>query len=1071
MILYESEIEQIALDILHSKNGYTVLFGPDISEGEQKEREYTDVVLQNRLRNAIDRINPSIPADAREEAFKKAMRTVSVSLLDNNEVFHRMLTEGVDVKFGIGEGKTKGDKVWLIDFSIAENNEFLAVNQYTVLENHNNKRPDIVLFVNGLPLVVVELKNATDENADIHAAFNQLQTYKQLIPSLFTTNAFLIASDGWFAKIGTISSDYPRFMEWKTADGETIVDAKRESELEPMITGLLNKKTLLDVIRHFIVFEKTREHTLKKIAAYHQYYAVNKAIASTIRATYETAFAVKDPPASYVLPSVVDQPKGDRRAGVVWHTQGSGKSLSMVFYAGKLVLEDKMNNPTLVVITDRNDLDQQLFETFFNCRQLIRQTPQQAANRDDLKKLLSVASGGVVFTTIQKFLPEETGGRYPTLCDRRNIVVIADEAHRTQYDFIDGFARHIRDALPNASFIGFTGTPIEKEDKNTQAVFGDYIDVYDIQQAVEDGATVRIYYESRLAKIELSECERKALDERVEEVTETDELTERQKRFAKWTSKEAVVGSEGRLKQIAADLVNHYEQRLSAADGKALIVCMSRRICVALYNEIITLRTHWYDAADDKGIIKIIMTGSASDPLDWQEHIRNKPRRQEIGNRLKDPKDPLRLVIVRDMWLTGFDAPCLHTMYIDKPMNGHNLMQAIARVNRVFGDKEGGLVVDYIGIAQDLKKALAVYTESKGKGKPAFDKEEAVAMMVELYEVVVDMFYSSPFRGGKTRGFDYRKYFALEPREKLDFILDAANYISELTEEKDGNLVRNGKERFKQNVIRLQKAFALSVPHAKAFEIRDDLAFFQALKTRFSKFDEQGKKRTDEEIETAIRQIVNDAIISKEVIDVFDAAGIRKPDISILSDEFLAEIQGMSRKNLALELLKRLLNDEIKNRKKTNLIQGKKFSELLAAAVKRYQNGLIDSAKIIEELIRLAMDIREADRRGEKLNLCVDELAFYDALADNPTAETVLGDQTLKLIAHELVESVRKNTTIDWQLKDSVQAKLRVLVKRILRKYKYPPDDPATGEYTVSVNKVLDQAELLADFWTKDELG
>ncbi len=586
--MYESEIEQIALDLLRGKNGYTVLFGPDISEGEQKEREYTDVVLQSRLRGAIDRINPSIPADAREEAFKKAMRTVSVSLLDNNEAFHRMLTEGVDVKFGIGEGKTKGDKVWLIDFSIIENNEFLAVNQYTVLENHNNKRPDIVLRVNGLPLVVVELKNATDETADVQVAFNQLQTYKQLIPSLFTTNAFLVVSDGWFAKIGTISSDYPRFMEWKTADGETIVDTKRESELEPMIKGLLNKKTLLDVIRHFIVFEKTRENTLKKIAAYHQYYAVNKAIVSTIRATFETASAVKEPPVSYGLPSVVDQPKGDRRAGVVWHTQGSGKSLSMVFYAGKLVFDDKMNNPTLAMITDRNDLAQQLFETFFNCRQLIRQTPQQAANRDDLKKLLSVASGGVIFTTIQKFLPEDAGGRYPLLCDRRNIVVIADEAHRTQYDFIDGFARHIRDALPNASFIGFTGTPIEKEDKNTQAVFGDYIDAYDIQQAVEDGATVRIYYESRLAKIELSECERKALDERVEEVTETDELTERQKRFAKWTSKEAVVGSEGRLKQIAADLVNHYEQRLSAADGKALIVCMSRRICVALYNEIIT---------------------------------------------------------------------------------------------------------------------------------------------------------------------------------------------------------------------------------------------------------------------------------------------------------------------------------------------------------------------------------------------------------------------------------------------------------------------------------------------------
>ena len=1055
----ESEIEQITLDLLRDENDYTVLYGPDLAEGDAKERDYTEVILQNRLRAAIDRLNPSIPTEAREEAFKRALRTVSITLIDNNEAFHRLLTEGIDVKFSIGEGKTKTDKVWLIDFANPENNEFLAVNQFTVLENHNNKRPDIVLFINGLPLVVVELKNPADESADVQAAFHQLQTYQQLTPSLFTTNAFLIISDGWFAKAGTLSSDYPRFMDWKTADGETIVDARRESELEPMIKGLLNKKTLLDVIRHFIVFEKTKEKTVKKIAAYHQYYAVNKAIASTLRAATEPGTVIREHPSVYGLPSVVDQPKGDKRAGVVWHTQGSGKSLSMVFYAGKLVLAEEMNNPTLVVLTDRNDLDQQLFETFTNCQQLLRQTPAQATNRDELKKLLAVASGGIVFTTIQKFLPEEKGATYPLLSARRNIVVIADEAHRSQYDFIDGFARHMRDALPNASFIGFTGTPIEKEDKNTQAVFGNYIDVYDVQQAVEDGATVRIYYESRLAKIELSPADQKLLDELVEEVTEDDELTERQKRFAQWTSKEAVVGSVGRLKMIAADLINHFEQRRSAAEGKGMIVCMSLRICVALHNEIIKLRPHWYDPADDIGAIKVIMTGSASDPLDWQEHIRNKPRRQAIGDRLKDPQDTLRLIIVRDMFLTGFDVPCLHTMYIDKPMNGHTLMQAIARVNRVFGDKEGGLVVDYIGIAQDLKNALAVYAASAGKGKLTYDQEEAVAKMLELYEVVTDMFDR----------FDYRRYFALEPKAKLDFILDAANYIEELTEEKDGQLVRNGKERFKEGVIRLQKAFALSVPHPKAFEIRDDLAFFQALKARFAKFDEQTKTRTDEEIETAIRQIINDAIISQEVIDVFDAAGIKKPDISILSDEFLAEIQGMARKNLALELLKRLLNDEIKTRAQLNLVQGRKFSEMLAEAVKRYQSGLIDSARVIEELIQLAKDIRAADQRGAKMNLRVDELAFYDALADNPTAESVLGDQTLKLIAHELVESVRQNTSIDWQIKESVQAKLRVLVKRILRKHKYPPDDPATGEYTTSVTKVLDQAELLADYWTKSE--
>lgn len=1059
--IYESEIEQIALDLLHDENSYDILFGPDLAEGTGKERDYNEVVLPARLRSAIDRINPNIPVGARDDAFKKVMRSAALTVIDNNEAFHRLLVDGVDVKFSVGDGKTRTDKVWLVDFSSEgmENNEFLAVNQFTVIENNTNKRPDIVIFINGLPLVVIELKNATDENADVSAAFRQLQTYQHVIPSLFTYNAFLVISDGWFAKVGTISSDYPRFMEWKTADGKTIVDSKTQPELEPLIKGLFNKKTLLDVIRHFIVFEKTREKTVKKIAAYHQYYAVNKAILSTFRASGSNDKSVHEDPAEYGLPSVEEQPIGDKRAGVIWHTQGSGKSLSMVFYTGKLVLAEAMNNPTIMVLTDRNDLDQQLFETFSNCQSLLRQSPVQAANRDELKKLLAVASGGIVFTTIQKFLPDEKGAAYPLLTDRRNVVVIADEAHRSQYDFIDGFAKNMRDALPNASFIGFTGTPIEMADRDTQAVFGNHIDVYDIQQAVEDGATVRIYYESRLAKIELSPADQKILDERVEEVTEDDELTERQRRFAKWTSVESVVGSKARIKQVAADLVNHFGQRLSASEGKGMIVCMSRRICVEMYKEIVKLRPDWHNSDDDKGAIKVIMTGSASDPLDWQEHIRTKGRRKSIGDRLKDPKDPLKLIIVRDMFLTGFDAPALHTMYIDKPMQGHNLMQAIARVNRVFGDKEGGLIVDYIGIAQDLKNALAVYAARKGRGDIKHDQEEAVAKMLEIYEVTANMF-------GK---FDYRKYFTLQPKDKLSFILDAANYIAELTEEKEGQTVHNGKERFKSNVILLQKAFALSVPNPKAFEIRDDLAFFQAIKARFNKFDDQTKTRSNEEIETAIRQIINDAIISSEVIDVFDAAGIRKPDISILSDEFLDEILHMERKNLALELLKRLLNDEIKTRSQFNLVQGKKFSEMLAEAVKRYQNGLITSAQILEELINLAKDIREADKRGEQMNLRVDELAFYDALADNPTAEAVLGDVTLKQIAHELVDSVRKNTSIDWQLKESVQAKLRVMVKRILRKYKYPPDDPTTGEYTVSVTKVLDQAELLAEFWTKEE--
>ena len=1073
MIMYESEIEQIALDVLRADNGYTIRYGPDLAEGPAKERDYSETILATRLRAAIDRLNPTIPAVAREEAYKRVLRVDALTLLDNNEAFHRLLTDGIDIKFGIGDGKAKTDKVWLIDFDHPENNEFLAVNQFTVIENHNNKRPDLVLFINGLPLVVMELKNAGDENASIEAAFHQLQTYKQLIPSLFVTNALLIISDGWFAKAGSLSSDYGRFMEWKTADGRTIIDPKTESELVPLIQGLLNQQTILDLIRYFIVFEQGRDQTIKKVAAYHQYYAVNRAIASTLRAAADAPRMMRQEPETYGLPTVASQPKGDQRAGVVWHTQGSGKSLSMLFYAGKLILTTAMNNPTLVIITDRNDLDQQLFETFSNCQHLLRQTPTQAANREDLRKLLAVASGGVVFTTIQKFLPSDSGASYPLLSQRRNIVVIADEAHRSQYDFIDGVARNMRDALPNATFIGFTGTPIEKEDANTQAVFGNYIDVYDIQQAVEDGATVGIYYESRLAQIKLSDEAQRLMDQQVEEITEDDELTERQQRFAKWTSKEAVVGSQSRLAQVTADLIAHFEARQSAALSKGMIVCMSRRICVALHNELIKLRPDWYDADDTKGAIKIIMTGSASDPLAWQEHIRNKPRRKALGDRLKEPNDPLKLLIVRDMLLTGYDAPVLNTMYIDKPMNGHNLMQAIARVNRVFGDKAGGLIVDYIGIAQDLRNALATYTANSGRGKLAFDQAEAVAKMMELYEIVVDMF-GAPAQAelveaeasARGRGFAYRQYFALEPKHKLNFILTAANHLADLTEIQDGQLLRNGKDRFKANVIRRQKAFALSVPHPQTTVIRDDLAFFQAIKARFTKFDEQQKTRTNAEIETAIRQIINDAILSEAVVDVFDAAGIKRPDISILSDEFLAEVQGMAHRNLAFELLKRLLNDEIKSRAATNLVQSKKFSELLADAVRRYQNGLIDSARIIEELIKMAQAIREADKRGEQMNLRQDELAFYDALADNPTAEAVLGDETLKTIAHELVDSVRRNTSIDWQLKESVQAKLRVLVKRILRKYKYPPDDPATGEYTESVNKVLAQAELLADFWT-----
>jgi type I restriction enzyme, R subunit len=1222
-IITEDEIEQIALDILNNDLGYETLFGPDFVECDTPERTYAEVVLSQRLQAAIDRINPNIPTEAREEAYKKALRAASIDASSNNETFHVMLTDGIDVKFRTSTG-TRSDKVWLIDYKNPHQNNFLAVNQFTVIENNINKRADVVLFINGLPIVVIELKNATDEDADMYAAYQQLQTYKVTIPSLFQYNCFMIASDGWFAKAGTISSDYSRFMEWKTADGEHIIDTSREPELEPMLKGMLNKENLLDIIRYFIVFEKGKDKTIKKIAAYHQYYAVNKAVQSTLIAaglkpTSPTAensppqegcpeggvvrntqnyFSLPYNPAlkqrarelrqagnlsevllwnqlknkqfkgydfdrqkiigNYIVDfyctncnvvieidgsshddkveydkerdkfleslglTVIHIPVvevlqnmdgvmkmlrghkglkrgghrtaggpprpsgtppeegnenshypekgerqlegnlnsqkhfGSRRVGVIWHTQGSGKSLSMVFYTGKMVVEPAMNNPTIVVLTDRNDLDDQLFGTFCDCQQLLRQEPKQATDRKTLRALLAVASGGIVFTTIQKFLPEEKGDTFPMLTDRRNVVVVADEAHRSQYDFIDGFARHMRDALPNASFIGFTGTPIEKQDASTQAVFGDYIDVYDIEQAVKDGATVRIFYESRLAKIRLSDADKAIMDQQVEEITEDEELTDKQKRFAKWASKEAVVGSDSRLRQVAKDMVAHFELRTKASKGKAMFVAMSRRIAVELHDEIIKLRPDWYSKDDDKGSIKVIMTGSSSDGPEWAEHIRNKKKRTDIGNRLKDPDDELKIVIVRDMWLTGFDAPVLHTLYIDKPMSGHNLMQAIARINRVFGDKQGGLVVDYIGIAQNLKKALAIYTESKGKGQLTHDINEAAAKMMELYEVVVGMFAT----------FDYKAYFGQTARQKMQFVLDAANYILDLTEvDEHGNITRNGKQRFKDHVTRLSQAFALSVTHPDSKLIRDDLAFFQAIKARIAKFDENKRKRSNQEIETALRQIVNDAIISDEVIDIYDAAGIKKPDISILDDKFLAEVKNLPQKNLALELLKRLLEDEVKSKARNNISQSKKFSVLLDAAVKRYQSGLIEAAQVIDELIKMAQEMREAANRGQQMNLREDELAFYDALAENPTAETILGDATLKAIAHELVESVRRNTSIDWQLKESVQAKMRTLIKRILRKYKYPPDDPATGEYTTSVNKVLSQAELLADYW------
>jgi len=1032
----ENAVENVVIELLTAQ-GYVYL-SPE--EQETERQNLSDVVLRGRLKSAIDKLNPNIPEDAREQALREVLNLPSQNLIENNEAFHQMLTDGVGVEYQ-KNGATVGDKIWLIDFENPLNNDLLVCNQFTVIENEKTKRPDVVLLVNGLPLVVIELKNPADENATVQKAFTQLQNYKKAISGLFYYNGVLVASDGLDAKMGSLTAGWSRFMAWKTVDGVK-EDKSTVPQIETLINGLLRPDVLLDLVKQFTVFEKTKKEdlqtgltsveTVKKIAAYHQYHAVKKAVVSTKDASQED---------------------GSRKAGVVWHTQGSGKSLSMVFYAGKIVLE--LDNPTIVVITDRNDLDDQLFDTFAGSKQLLRQEPIQANNRAHLKKLLKTAGGGIIFTTIQKFSPEEISEKFDLLSERKNIVVIADEAHRSQYGFGAktlikngeaftkyGFAKYLRDALPNASFVGFTGTPIEKEDASTPAVFGNYIDVYDIEQAVEDGATVRIYYESRLAKVHLKAEEKEKLDAEVEQITENEESTAKEKAKAKWTQLEAIVGHRERLKAVAEDAVKHFEIRQEAFEGKGMIVAMSRRIAVELYEEIVKIHPDWHDTDKKKGVIKVIMTSSSSDPESWQLHNTTKQERKELGERLKDPSDPLKLVIVRDMWLTGFDAPCLHTMYVDKPMRGHNLMQAIARVNRVYKDKPGGLIVDYIGIASDLKQALATYTESGGQGAPALDQSEAIAAMMEKYEIVVQMF----------NGFDYKRYFSADTKEKMTIILEAQEHVLGL---------EDGKNRFTKQVGLLSKTFALSVPSLPAMDIKDELGFFQAVKARLTKFEPTGSGKSDTEIETAIRQIVDRAVVVDGVIDIFDAAGIKKPDISILSDDFLEEIRDMKRKNLAFELLKKILDDEIKTRTKKNFIQSKKLSDMLDAAIKKYQNNLLTAAQVIEELINIAKEIKASDERGEDLGLTEDEIAFYDALAINGSAKEVLGDDTLRELARILVQKVKANTAIDWTIKESVQAKLRVIVKRILRQYGYPPD-----KQKLATENILKQAELFADEWS-----
>jgi len=1038
----ESHIEKLAIELLE-KQGFAYIYAPDIAPDSANPLRtgFDEVVLGEKLKSAIERINPNISAGAREDALRQVQRIHSPQTIVANENFQRMLTEGVNVVVRV-DGEDRGDFVKLIDFANPENNDFCVVNQFTIIQNHFTKRPDIILFINGLPLVVIELKNPVDENATIKSAFRQLQTYKETIPSLFTYNAMLIISDGLEAKIGTISSGFNRFMAWKSCDGK--VEASHLiSQLETMIKGMLNKATLLDLVQNFIIFEKSKKEdaktgvtsveTVKKLSAYHQYYAVNKAVESVMRASAE---------------------KGDRKGGVIWHTQGSGKSLTMVFATGKMVR--MLNNPTILVITDRNDLDDQLFDTFAASKQLLRQEPVQADGRLQLKELLKVASGGVVFTTIQKFQPEE-GNVYEQLSDRSNIVVIADEAHRTQYGFkaktidekdaegnvigqkiVYGFAKYMRDALPNATYLGFTGTPIEGTDVNTPAVFGGYVDVYDIAQAVEDGATVRIFYESRLAKVELTDDGKKLVEELEKELSE-DELSDAQKAKAKWTQLEALIGSEKRVKNIAKDVVAHFEQRQSVFEGKGMIVSMSRRIAANLYKEIIALRPEWHSDELNKGAIKVVMTAASSDGAELAKHHTTKEQRRTLAERMKNPDDELKLVIVRDMWLTGFDAPCLHTLYIDKPMQGHNLMQAIARVNRVYKDKPAGLVVDYLGIASDLKKALSFYADSGGKGDPAIAQEQAVAQMLEKLEVVSQMF----------AGFSYENYFKADTSKKLSTILAAEEHILGLD---------NGKKRFIDEVTALSSVFAIAIPHDQAMDAKDEIAFFQAIKSRLAKFENGGYGNTSEDIETAIRQVIDEALLSSKVVDVFDAAGIKRPDISILSDEFLLEIKNMEHKNLALETLKKLLNDEIKSRTKKNLVQSKSLMEMLENSIKRYHNKIITAAEIIDELINLAKDIQNIDLEPKKLGLSDYEYAFYTAVADNKSACELLGKDQLRELAIVLTEKIKQNASIDWTIKESVRAKLKVIVKRTLRQFGYPPD-----MQLLATEMVLKQAELIAN--------
>lgn len=1040
-MINEDLVEQAALAIL--QNSGIPYLGADVisPDGTEPERaSYGEVLLRGRLEATVAQLNAHIPEDARSDALRQISGSTSQSLIEENRRIQGLLVNGVDVEFKSGDGTIRGDKVWLVDFEDPQANDWLVTNQFTVIEGKHKRRPDLVVFLNGLPVAVIELKNAASEAATIEDAFAQLQTYKQQIPSLFRTNAVLVSSDGLLARIGSLTANEERFMPWRSVTGAAEdFTPEGPQEMETLLKGVFDKGRFLELLRDFTVFGDTGDGPFKIIAGYHQFFGARKALANAIEAS---------------------KPEGDRRIGVIWHTQGSGKSLLMAFFAGLLVRSPELQNPTLIVLTDRNDLDDQLFQTFATTKDLIRQTPEHAESRDELRELLARQSGGVIFTTMQKFAPEQWEERFPTLTDRRNVIVIADEAHRSQYGLNAkvsaktgerkyGYAHYVRQALPNASFVGFTGTPIETADVNTPAVFGGYVDIYDITRAVEDKATVPIYYESRLARIELDEDEKPKIDEEIAAILEDDTLSEQEKAKAKWSTVEALVGADKRLKQVAADLVEHLEARTAALGGKAMAVCLSRRICVSLYNEIVKLRPEWHSDADEAGAVKVVMTGSASDPLEWQEHIGNKKRRDDLAKRARTPDDPLKLVIVRDMWLTGFDAPSMHTMYVDKPMRGHGLMQAIARVNRVFRDKPGGLVVDYIGIAQNLKNALSQYSDAD-RERTGIDEEQAVALLAEKLDVVRSMF----------SGHDYSLGLSGTAQARLKALGDAVDWIvGQQTNKAHASPTEAEKKkqlsRFQDACLEMSRAFALASSSDLAKSVKDEVGFLQAVRAAMAKTSAKGKLSSRAK-NFAIEQLVNKAVADAEIVDILKASGIKTPDISILSDDFLLEVHSMERKNLALEALKKLLNGEIKSRTKRNVVESRAFSQRLEEAVARYHANAISTVEMIQALIDIAKDVKASAMRGEAEGMSDDELAFYDALAQNDTAVEAMGNEQLRIIAHELVDQVRRNATVDWHKKESARAKMRILVRRILRKYGYPPDLSKEA-----IQTVLEQAEAL----------